>query len=1440
LISFSVFTDKFIDKYGAERDLFTKSFILGSLPIEVKQDKKIYLIPEIGGKPTRAAWHKINYGSSEEMMPISVKTVIDFTRNKVKQAGSFVVNKIKGVARAIKNAFLKDEGLHGGGIVFDSTNTNNKQNNGYSGAELAGPLIPPASGPANSAPEPAQETFYAPRDVGPIQIPDNSNNIEDIENSENANNPENQKTVYEQEATSQEIEDVFIVKEVIDGDTIVLENGQQVRYIGINAPETPNGCFAQQATEKNKELVQGKEVRLEKDISETDDYGRLLRYVYVDDLFINDYLVRNGYAYDWLYGQDIKYKAQLAEAEQEAKNNRRGLWGDICHPQIDYGYGGSSSGGGGNSGQEQLFPPIAAGQIIINEIAWMGTVADHNDEWIELYNTASQSIDLTNSVLEAEDGSPKIILKGSIPANGYYLLERGEDDQGISNIAANQTYSGVLENSGENLILKDSRGNIIDQIDCADNWCGAGSNEEKRTMERASDGWQTYSGVGSGALDADSNSILGTPKAENSTSEDTEDTEDLAPGVDFNYASPSFSILINEVAWMGTATSSYDEWIELYNKASQSIDLTNWLLEAEDGTPSIVLTASISANGYYLLERTDDTTISNINADQIYTGDLHNSGENLFLKDNNGNIIDQVDCADGWFAGDNDEKRTMEKSENGWQTYSGSGSGALDADNNPILGTPKAKNSTLNNDEDSEDSVDAPDENTYTPITSHITQDTTWTLQDSPYLVGGRSLPELLKIAEGVTLTIEPGVIVKFHNPVYNSGLRVEGTIKAEGTSEKPIIFTSYYDDEYGGDIFGGESDFQFCQENPGDDSKCPQPGLWLGIQFSESSSGSVLDNVVIRYAGDKSAITSAPSSEAAKAAIKAKDADITLTNSVIENNLGGLYLENSNSQIINTIFKNHLKYTCHSPCTKFDWDKNKVIYLNSSNAQIKNSTFQNNLTGIYITNNSQSVSLSGGPIIENNQFFNNDYPIWVQNSYPQFSDNKMDSNYWNGIVLKSLKLNQDYTLGGDSVFINYEEHPFESIVVPEGYTLTIEPGTIIKTVYPAGGFTIKGTLIADGTEEKPIVFTSIYDDQYGGDTDGDNNNEPRAGSWGQIIFTPTSRNSVLDYVIIRYGGTKWMTAPNYFKEDYALKIEGADLVLTNSFLGSNSNGLFMKNSVGSQIVETTFEGYRSDSLNSLSSTGIYLASSTPVIDRATFSNNKLGIYISPDSMPTLLNLIFGDGDNEQNIQDLRPKEDEKEEIFTKDSQGYAKFEFTPAQDFQTRWQANGNVVYESISNSGRSLRAYEIKIDDAPTYYQGLVSFIPERDSLNDLIKGKKTFDFIAGNRYSTYLVNDSSTNIGGLTDEDFIKGLNLGSESQLHIMKYENGNDIEDYWINYAGGAEEGNEKIVCSQDVYNCSDFETQAEAQNIYETCGGVDNDVHNLDNDNDGTACESLP
>lgn len=139
------------------------------------------------------------------------------------------------------------------------------------------------------------------------------------------------KTPQETNGQNQFSADTFKVTRVIDGDTIEIEGGERVRYIGIDTPGTvdarkPVQCFGVEASNKNKELVEGKMARLEKDITNRDKYNRLLRYVYVDNTFINLELVKQGFAYSYSYPPDIKYQEQFLKAQQEAREAMRGLW----------------------------------------------------------------------------------------------------------------------------------------------------------------------------------------------------------------------------------------------------------------------------------------------------------------------------------------------------------------------------------------------------------------------------------------------------------------------------------------------------------------------------------------------------------------------------------------------------------------------------------------------------------------------------------------------------------------------------------------------------------------------------------------------------------------------------------------------------------------------------------------------------------------------------------------------------------------------------------------------------------------------------------------------------------------------------------------------------------------------------------------------------------
>lgn len=159
------------------------------------------------------------------------------------------------------------------------------------------------------------------------------------------------------------------VVRIVDGDTIVVDRGrgnETLRYIGVDTPETkkpntPVQWMGPEATKVNTSLVSGKTVVLERDVSEVDRYGRLLRYVWVEDasqpagwLFVNLALVAAGYAQVVTYPPDVKYVELYLAAQAEAREAGRGLWGE---PPPTAGPG-STTAPAGRAGCDPAYPGV--------------------------------------------------------------------------------------------------------------------------------------------------------------------------------------------------------------------------------------------------------------------------------------------------------------------------------------------------------------------------------------------------------------------------------------------------------------------------------------------------------------------------------------------------------------------------------------------------------------------------------------------------------------------------------------------------------------------------------------------------------------------------------------------------------------------------------------------------------------------------------------------------------------------------------------------------------------------------------------------------------------------------------------------------------------------------------------------------------------------------
>jgi micrococcal nuclease len=223
------------------------------------------------------------------------------------------------------------------------------------------------------------------------------------------------------------------VVNVIDGDTIEVSiEGQtyKVRYIGIDTPETkhpdkPVESFGPEAAAQNEELVGGKVVELEKDVSETDKYGRLLRYVYVDGLMVNAELVRLGFAQVSTYPPDVKYQDLFLRLQQEAREANRGLW--RAPPE---------------STPEPVVLPTesaapSAGDVQITFIFYDGIVKQvESDEYAEIANVGAAPIDIGGWLLNAGDPGQDFVFPGFVLQPGQvcrvYTNEYHPDSCGFS------------------------------------------------------------------------------------------------------------------------------------------------------------------------------------------------------------------------------------------------------------------------------------------------------------------------------------------------------------------------------------------------------------------------------------------------------------------------------------------------------------------------------------------------------------------------------------------------------------------------------------------------------------------------------------------------------------------------------------------------------------------------------------------------------------------------------------------------------------------------------------------------------------------------------------------------------------------------------------------------------------------------------------------------
>ncbi len=643
---------------------------------------------------------------------------------------------------------------------------------------------------------------------------------------------------------------------------------------------------------------------------------------------------------------------------------------------------------------------------------------------------------------------------------------------------------------------------------------------------------------------------------------------DATPAV----TSPPTGVVINEVAWSGTSASGAHEWIELFNPTSATVSLASTTLFAADLSPYISLSGTIAPNSYYLIESTD-SAVSTVLADRVadFGNGLNNNGDALtfaFVSEGATTTIDATPTCSGgtsWCVGDATTHLTMERIDS---SLSGADSGSwatslgefvmngTDANGAAILGTPRLRNSV----------------NYLIAPSGTLSASKTLTSANSPYLVPRSGLT----VASGATLTLGAGAVVKIISPNAPS-IVVNGAVVANGTSAAPVVFTSFLDDDYGGDT------------NADGSSTSPQAGNWRRILIESGSIGSSFAHTLIRYGGNNDL----SDTTARKGALGVNGTSLSFTDSTIEySNFHGLALVNSTSTVTNSVFRHNTNEATGS-------------------------------TGL--------VAEGGAPVISGNTFSDNRYGAVLTGAGGSFTDNTFSDNTavslsatqilgaisgngGSGNAVQAILLSGTLTGASGTTTLGANSLPYllkGQASIAAGGTLAFQNGVVVKgydsRANQRGELVVQNgaTLTSSGTAASDLIFTSLHDSSVGGTTEA-GLAPAAAGDWYGITVNAGGRLA-LSGVTLRYAGARAESLGDPY----------AGLFVTGSAAtsGGVSHALFEQN-LGSGIsLVSTFAFSLSDSvvqnqtlgqLRLPGGTGIYAQSSTASFSDLTFSGNSV------------------------------------------------------------------------------------------------------------------------------------------------------------------------------------------------------------------------------------------
>lgn len=278
---------------------------------------------------------------------------------------------------------------------------------------------------------------------------------------------EKQNIVDENKTNENQGDDYYIVSRIVDGDTIEVSidnNLEKVRLLGIDTPETvdprkPVECFGVEASNKMKDLVGGKNVKLVSDEtnSDRDNYGRLLRYVYLESgSFVNVEMIKQGYAYAYLDYPFI-YKNDFKSYESDAKASKFGLWDEeACNDELVVLDDTDTL-------TERTGPVEESIKLQIIDIFYDGIESRlEPDEYVLIKNIGSTETSMNGYTLQDESGKTFIFSAYSLKVDEVVKVFTGCGTDSSSILYWCFTKTAIWNNSGDTAFLKDKSGNLVD------------------------------------------------------------------------------------------------------------------------------------------------------------------------------------------------------------------------------------------------------------------------------------------------------------------------------------------------------------------------------------------------------------------------------------------------------------------------------------------------------------------------------------------------------------------------------------------------------------------------------------------------------------------------------------------------------------------------------------------------------------------------------------------------------------------------------------------------------------------------------------------------------------------------------------------------------------------------------------------------------------------